>query len=179
LEQGDDLQKTLKRMTRAEFEAKYAHFWLIRELDSDESSPSAFNTVAWDSKRTISAGKKMLESGPGMAARMRHDPSRFAFYPLTKSGANPWAERILVGRASNNDIVLRHESVSKLHAYFEERQRGTLHLHDAKSANGTRVDGGPVDPNGGGVNVKSGTQLSFGLLACEVIASGDLFDALS
>src|SRR5215471_11717926 len=138
LEQGDDLQKTVKRMTRAEFEAKYAHFWLIRELDSDESSPSAFNTVAWDSKRTISAGKKMLESGPGMAARMRHDPSRFAFYPLTKSGANPWAERILVGRASNNDIVLRHESVSKLHAYFEERQRGTLHLHDAKSANGTR-----------------------------------------
>jgi FHA domain-containing protein len=168
-------------MTRAEFEGRYPHLWLVRELAPDDGMPSGFNTVAWDSKKTISAGKKLKnlrESGAGLAALLRHDPGHFGFYPLIKGGANPWAERILVGRASNNDIVIRHESVSKVHAYFEKAAHGALNLHDAKSANGTRVDGEPVDPNGGGVALKSGATLLFGLLACEVISSGDLFDAL-
>ena len=165
-------------MARSDFEKKYTHLWLIRELDPDERAPSSFNTVAWDSRKTIALGKKLRSQGAAMAARLRVDPGRYGLYPLTKSGANPWADRVLVGRASNNDIVFRHESVSKVHAYFEKSEGGALRLHDAKSANGTRVDGKPVEPGSSGAEVKSGTTLLFGSLACEVIASGDLFDAL-
>jgi FHA domain-containing protein len=178
LERGDDLQKVRKEMAKADFEKKYAHLWLIRELDPDERAPSSFNTVSWDSKKTIALGKKLKTAGGGMQTRLRIDPGRYGLYPLMKSGANPWTDRVLVGRASNNDIVFRHESVSKVHAYFEKGEGSTLRLHDAKSANGTRVDGKAVEPGGAGAEVKSGTTLLFGSLACEVINTSDLFDSL-
>ena len=178
MERGDDLQKTRKELAKGDFEKKYPHLWLIRELDPDERAPSSFNTVAWDSKKTIALGKKLKASGAGMAARLRVDPGRYGLYPLIKSGANPWTDRVLVGRASNNDIVFRHESVSKVHAYFEKGEGSTLRLHDAKSANGTRVDGKPIEPGGSGAEVKSGATLLFGSLACEVISTADLFDSL-
>ena len=38
--------------------------------------------------------------------------------PLTKAEGGAFAERISVGRALNCDVVIRDESVSKLHAYF-------------------------------------------------------------
>jgi hypothetical protein len=179
MERGDHLQKIRRETTRGEFEKRYAHLWLLRELDSDERAPSSVNSVGWDSRKTMAVGRRLREGVAGTAARLlRIDPGRYGLYPLAKSGANPWADRILIGRATNNDIVFRHESVSKVHAYFERDESGALRLHDAKSANGTRVDGKAVETGGAGLPVKSGSALLFGSLACELISSGDLFDAL-
>lgn len=47
---------------------------------------------------------------------------------------------ITLGRTENNDIVLRHEQVSRFHAYFQE-QDGKLCIIDADSKNGTFLDG--------------------------------------
>src|SRR5215813_2657389 len=177
MERGDELQKTRRELTREGFEGKFPHLWLIRELDEDERAPSSFNTLAFDARRTIAMGKRLkTEITSGMLTRLRIDPGRYGLYSVAKTNANPWSDRIMVGRASNNDVVFRHESVSKVHAYFHRGPDGGWRLHDAKSANGTRVDGAGVIPAGEGIEVRSGSLISFGSLTCEVVASADLYD---
>ena len=179
MERGDELQKTRRELTREHFEAKYPHLWLVRELEDDERAPSSFNTLAFDSRRTLAMGKKLRGKTPaGVLARLRLDPGRYGLYAVTKTDANPWSDRIMVGRASNNDVVFRHESVSKVHAYFQCGADGVWRLHDAKSANGTRVDGATVVASDGGIEVRGGSLVAFGSLSCEVVTSADLYDVL-
>ncbi len=40
---------------------------------------------------------------------------------LKKSDRNTWRARISVGRAKNNDVVIRERAISKLHAHFYAR----------------------------------------------------------
>ena len=48
---------------------------------------------------------------------------------------------ICTGRASNNDIVFPHKTVSKLHAYFlRTARRDAYEIVDANSTNGTKVN---------------------------------------
>jgi hypothetical protein len=57
--------------------------------------------------------------------------------PLPGSASAPVT--LAVGRSSSHQIVLRHPSVSKLHAYLQ--CGATLTLRDAESRNGTQVNG--------------------------------------
>ncbi len=50
--------------------------------------------------------------------KLSTDSKRYRVFSMVKAARNPWVERISVGRARNNDIVLPHKSVSKLHAHF-------------------------------------------------------------
>jgi hypothetical protein len=94
---------------------------------------------------------------------------------IGKSHRNPWRGRISVGRASNNDLVVRHPSVSKLHAHFVlESGRGeasggtaTLQLADVGSSNGTCKNGHKLPP-GELRAVTSGDVLHFGDVRCEL-----------
>lgn len=61
-------------------------------------------------------------------------------YPVRKARAT-FAGVILVGRAASSDIVLDHQSVSKLHARIRCAPDGTYFISDAGSRNGTRVGG--------------------------------------
>jgi FHA domain-containing protein len=170
---ADIIQKLKAELTRGDFEKRFTHPWLIRHLDADERPPSTFNTVAWDTK-PVSGGK--VPGNVLLSARLRGDPSRYGLHPVIKQ-AKVWSDQILVGRALNNDIIFRHESVSKLHAYFKQRRDGVWLLYDAKSANGTTVDGQKI-PAGEGLEVRSGVVLIFGHLPIELIESGDLWDSL-
>src|SRR5262249_44104107 len=128
------VQKLRRELARADFERRFPHLWLIRYLDEDERPPSTFNTVAWDTKPVERSGKR-----PGnvlLSARLRADPLHYGLHPVLKQ-AKVWSDQILVGRALNNDIIFRHESVSKLHAYFKMRRDSDWLIYDAKSANGT------------------------------------------
>jgi hypothetical protein len=62
--------------------------------------------------------------------------------PLRKrtGGDALYMDRISVGRARNKDIVLRHQSVSKFHCWFEVDDMGAFYLTDAGSKNSTKVD---------------------------------------
>jgi pSer/pThr/pTyr-binding forkhead associated (FHA) protein len=85
---------------------------------------------------------------------------------IEKSGRNAWSRQITVGRAANNDLVLRHASVSKLHAHFSLRGEGGAEvflLADDGSANGTSVNGRDLARGEeAAVTVSPGDQLRFG-----------------
>ena len=106
---------------------------------------------------------------------------------VAKSGRNEWTKRISVGRSSNNDIVLRHESVSKLHAYFFVRRTRPrlkvveeLILVDARSSNGTMRNGRsvPSDPETAKV-VAFGDRIAFGQVDCEFLDVSGLHQRLT
>ncbi len=83
--------------------------------------------------------------------------------PLRKRPAaqRPFQERIAVGRAPNNDIVLRHASVSKFHAWFERDTDGVFYLHDAGSKNFTTVNEHKLDPRTP-LRLEAGDEILFG-----------------
>ena len=61
--------------------------------------------------------------------------------PLRKKiGGHPFNMFLTVGRAGNNDIVLRDIQVSKVHAFLED-DKGTWRIRDSNSMNGTFVGG--------------------------------------
>jgi hypothetical protein len=61
---------------------------------------------------------------------------------------NPFEEGISLGRASVNDVVLPHKSISRFHAYFQhETTSARWAVADAASRNGTQADGIPLRPN--------------------------------
>ena len=61
--------------------------------------------------------------------------------PISKRSGVSFLERISVGAVNGHDIVLRHPSVSKFHAWFEAPEDGHLYVGDAGSRNYTYVNG--------------------------------------
>lgn len=89
-------------------------------------------------------------------------------------GAFP--ERISIGRAVNKDIVLRHESVSKFHGWFEVDSALMLYVVDAGSTNHTVVRSRQLmararEP------VPSGTAIRFGAIDTLVVDALSLWAA--
>ena len=71
---------------------------------------------------------------PGVA----DDAIDFEVLPLVKKPGASFGDRITIGRTANNDLVLAHHTVSRLHVYFRHRD-GKWFITDAGSKNGTAV----------------------------------------
>ena len=67
--------------------------------------------------------------------------------------------RVLIGRASESDVMLPHDDISRRHALLW-RQEGRTWIRDLASANGTFIDGYPVDEEGRQVTSGSVVGLS-------------------
>src|SRR5438067_2079842 len=127
------LQRIRKRMTREEFTRKHDHLWLIRELDARDAPPGGFRTrSSRELQRLISAG---IAGGGSVdaAAGLEINPDRYGFYAVAPADAA--SDRVTIGRATTNDIVIWHSTVSKLHAFFRREDDGGWLLHDAGSHN--------------------------------------------
>ena len=61
--------------------------------------------------------------------------------PVVKSKGGRTGPQIRVGRADDNDIVIRAFGISKQHAAIIPGDDGTIQLVDVGSANGTSVNG--------------------------------------
>lgn len=88
------------------------------------------------SYRTLSARSVRDETEDGDVVILRDS---YAAYPLKKSRPGPFADTILIGRSSSNDVRLPHTSVSKLHARVRYGADGRPLISDAGSSNGTHV----------------------------------------
>ncbi len=85
--------------------------------------------------------------------------------------------RIFVGRASNNDLVIPHPTVSKLHAYFS-RDHDKWWLVDVGSSNGTKMNGLRA-PTRARVSLNDGDTLLFGRCAFTFLSARRLFELLT
>jgi hypothetical protein len=92
--------------------------------------------------------------------------------PIEKSDRNPYGAFVFVGRGSASDVVLKHHSISKSHAWFEERE-GSWLLHDNRSRNGTFVNGVRIT-EGGTLPVRSGATVTFGTMPAHFLMPRDL-----
>lgn len=95
---------------------------------------------------------------------------------ITKREGSPFQDRISIGRARNSDVVIRHSSVSKLHAHFRHEPSG-LTLTDVGSHNGTKIDGSPLVPHRPEA-VRPGMTLVVGAIAARVIDAKSAYELL-
>lgn len=65
--------------------------------------------------------------------------------PIVKRpDSNTFGSMITIGRAGNNDLVIRYSAISKFHAYLMKKT-GVLYLYDSGSSNGTWVEGDQLE----------------------------------
>lgn len=99
--------------------------------------------------RVLGGGTEVLgplESAKQLArmASAMIDPESQVYW-LKKSDRNPFGSLITVGRAPNNDVVIAHRTVSKVHVIFTHPTE-TWFIADDTSANGTFLNGAPLTP---------------------------------
>lgn len=93
---------------------------------------------------------------------------------LKKTDRNPFGALITVGRARNNDIVIEHTTVSKLHVIFTQVSGG-WHVSDERSANGTFLNGVRLKP-GEKRPISDGDSLRLGPdIVARFLEPGSLF----
>lgn len=97
--------------------------------------------------------------------------------PLVKAESNPFPERVSIGRAPNCDVVIRDPSVSKLHGHFRDVRRESAWYSDAKSSNGTLVDGVLIQPVVA-VEIRGRSQIAFGRVRLLLVSASDVYDLL-
>jgi hypothetical protein len=78
----------------------------------------------------------------GMGERVEADqiPLPGTVIPLLKTDRNAYLSRITIGRAKNNDIIIRASKISKVHCAFVIHKK-YFELVDMGSANGTTLNG--------------------------------------
>jgi hypothetical protein len=91
--------------------------------------------------------------------------------------ARVFSERVTIGRARNSDVVLRHESVSKFHAWFARDEQNAYFVQDASSHNGTWRNG-VVLQGGETARLASGDLLRFGNVEATYCDAATLHAAL-
>jgi hypothetical protein len=105
------------------------------------------------------------------------DAARYFVVPLRKrDDSDASADRISVGRARNMDIVLRHASVSKFHAWFEMDESGAFFVKDGASKNATRVNNERIAARGAHA-VGPGDAVRFGSVDCIICSASALYRA--
>jgi hypothetical protein len=87
--------------------------------------------------------------------------------PICKRSEVSFLHHVSVGRARNHDIVLRHRSVSKFHAWFEITPNG-LFVKDCESRNHTFVNEDRVLDR---AEVRAGDTVKFGSVETRVCTS--------
>jgi len=105
------------------------------------AKPLPFRT----SHQTVSAGEPR-RNGRATIEQLMAKHTHFAVNLRKREGSDTvLLGHISVGRAHNKDIVLRHSTVSKFHAWFEVDPSDDVYVTDAGSTNLSRLNGQPIE----------------------------------
>lgn len=104
-------------------------------------------------------------------------PSTHKVLPLIKAGANPYQDRIIVGRTRNCDVMIRAPDISKYHADFRIESPSQAVLRDRNSSNGTKVGERALDASEA-VTIKPWDRIRFGATQVIFLGAGELWDVL-
>jgi len=166
-----ELRQIACRATRDDFERDHRGLFLLATLPS-KSEDFDFNTAVVDNP--MARAEEMLSGDAELLLANNR------LYRIAKTPRNPWKSKITIGRASNNDVIIRHPSVSKLHAYFGHSEGAptvSTTLVDAGSANGSVVNGHTAPPDEP-VAIEPGALVKLGDVECELLDAGQLHDAI-
>ncbi|WP_437645862.1 FHA domain-containing protein [Sorangium sp. So ce362] len=162
MEESGDIIELARVMPRDRFVRRVTSLLLVVSEAGPDSQPFAFRTVA---ASPAAHRKPPLPPGPSSEV-----------FEVVKAKGNPYPDQISVGRTRNCDVVLRHPSVSKLHAHFRRLDaQGQLVLIDNGSQNGTRVNGALLSENEP-QEVAVGDVIQFGRLTASLLDASRLFD---
>lgn len=153
---------------RSEFLRRHPYvflLWAPRSTPSAVAQQLTYHTIAHVSQ---TRGQAPPAYGP---------PADALLIPLCKSDEVALSDSISLGRAPSCDIVIRDSSVSKLHGHFRDVTADSAEFTDARSVNGTRVEGLLI-PSGSSVVVRPRAYLSFGRVRLQVLSPSDVYEFL-
>jgi len=138
-----------------------------------------FHTVVADLHEAPRGMAKDDLSGVGVAELRRRltQARHFAITLEKRVHDGSYQDRVSVGRARNKDVVLRHPSVSKFHAWFERDAQGNWSVADAGSKNGTRANTTDVAVREL-AKIKPGDVLRFGSVEVMLCGADSLWKTL-
>lgn len=115
---------------------------------------------------------------PEIAAELKS--KRYHVLPLRKRprAGKPYEGHVSVGRARNNDVVLRDGSVSKFHAWFQRGEGGVFYVADGRSKNTTKVNRQPI-ASAQTLAVSAGDRIAFGAIETLLISPSWLWELIS
>jgi hypothetical protein len=157
-EMSQSLAYYLKEATRlgsSQFLKAHCHPVLLwpEVMGRDDQNDFQFDTVVMDSgdKRSLDLPAK---------AMLRVDET--LVIEVKKQSGSSRSQLIRLGRTANNDIVIPHKTISKLHAYFQKAAgEESYEIVDAGSTNGTRVNNRRLVSSQGQL-VNNGDHIQFG-----------------
>jgi hypothetical protein len=157
--QADGLLAPLHELASAGGERLVCPTVLINTLEMAKIDPKSLDPVL--------TGQGRVE----LLARLASS-THFALPLLKRRNGEPRA-RITIGRAATNDVVLNEPSVSGQHAWLELDEYGSLMMQDARSKNGTLVNGRQLGP-GEPAWIQPMDQIKFGSLSTFTCTPGVL-----
>jgi hypothetical protein len=147
--------------TEEDFLRRYPHPALLLEPFSESSTSSMIDTPDPDAQTPSEATWLDLKDVLAPPPELVH-PKATAVW-LVKSNRNPFAGMITIGRARNNDVILQHPAISKMHAILHQQGRDWL-IEDRSSTNGTFLNESKLASNErfqvtDGVRLRLGTAI--------------------
>lgn len=157
----------------------------LRAADASAAAAAVPGQIAFHTEVVSEAPLRLkrdgaLAAGPDWASLVRNlGDGRYHAVPVRKRTDVDavFGERISIGRAMNKDIVFRHASISKFHAYFQLTDPDRCTVSDAGSKNGTMVNGTRLQPKEV-VEVVSGDHVTFGSISTIVLDARTLWRVL-
>jgi hypothetical protein len=174
--QAQDYAPIAKSVTAEAFAGRYGHPFLFgREVLEEEFR---FSTLVTDEP---SAEPRPASPGTGPASGPTSGSFRIRHWviPIKKPAASAGQDRIFLGRAESNDICVPHNTVSKLHAYFQRDADTSTKwfVVDTGSANGTKHNGMRIPPRAK-LALVDGDTIVFGRCVFQFLASRSLRELL-
>jgi hypothetical protein len=161
------------------FGRKYGHPWLVIQL----SLPKTDRWNAFTTEKNSGHSALDLAAANADPNWLPHttllrfqdlDDDTLDFRPIvTRSAEVGGKDHVAVGRAVDNDIVIRDRSVSKAHARIGRTNDGSWVLQAYQSLNATKVNMAVVDPSTEPVRLSTGTRIELGNVLCHFIERDD------